>query len=58
MIKIMELQPLIETFNNQQYCVGAQEEAEEVDCRAERITRRLFEDSQFVGESNSCSLIE
>jgi hypothetical protein len=26
MVKIMELQPLIETFNNQQYCAAPDEE--------------------------------
>lgn len=42
MIKIMELQPLIETFNNQQhYCA----EPEEENNKMERITKRLFDDS-------------
>jgi hypothetical protein len=57
MIKIMELQPLIETFNNQHYCAG-QEEEEEHEQKMERVTKRLFSESKFVGDSNNCSLME
>lgn len=54
MIKIMELQPLIETFNNQQYFVAPEEEPNN---KMERITKRLFDDSEIFRESNQCSLM-
>lgn len=52
MIKIMELQPLIETFNNQQYCAGPEEENNKM----ERITKRLFDDSEVFRESHQNSV--
>ena len=54
MIKIMELQPLIETFNNQQYYVAPEEEDNN---KMERITKRLFDDSEMFKESHQCSMM-